>query len=60
MSGKPDQKRGGIAFFFIIILGLVIGFLIKRVHIGLLIGLVLGLLDQVSCANDRKQMYERE
>lgn len=44
MSGKPDQKRGGIAFFFIIILGLVIGFLIKRVHIGLLIGLVLGLL----------------
>ena len=44
MSDKPDHKRGGIAFFFIIILGLVIGFLIKRVHIGLLIGLVLGLL----------------
>lgn len=44
MSDKPDQKRGGIAFFFIIILGLVIGFLIKRVHIGLLIGLVMGLL----------------
>ena len=44
MSDKPDQKRGGIAFFVIIILGLVIGFLIKRVHIGLLIGLVMGLL----------------
>ena len=44
MSDKPDQKRGEIAFFFIIILGLVIGFLIKRVHIGLIIGLVMGLL----------------
>ena len=41
---KPDEKRGGIAFIFLIIIGLVIGFLIKRVHVGLLIGLALGLL----------------
>jgi uncharacterized membrane protein (UPF0136 family) len=40
---KPDEKRGGIAFVFLIIVGLVIGFLIKRVHYGLLIGLALGL-----------------
>ncbi len=40
---KPDEKRGGIAFAFLIILGLAIGFLIKRVHIGLLIGLAMGL-----------------
>jgi hypothetical protein len=41
---KPDEKRGAIAFAFTIILGLAIGFLIKRVHIGLMIGLAIGLL----------------
>jgi hypothetical protein len=44
MQQKPDQKRGNIAFVFLIIVGLGIGFLIKRVHIGLIIGLGLGLL----------------
>lgn len=44
MSHKPDQKRGNIAFVFLIVVGLAIGFLIKRVHIGLLIGLALGFL----------------
>jgi len=44
MAQKPDQKRGNIAFVFLIVVGLVIGFLIKRVHVGLLIGLALGLL----------------
>lgn len=45
MNGrKPDERRGGIAFVFLIIVGLVIGFLIKRVHVGLLIGLAMGLL----------------
>ena len=44
MERKPDEKRGGIAFIFLIVIGLVIGFLIKRVHYGLLIGLTLGLL----------------
>jgi hypothetical protein len=44
MAQKPDQKRGNIAFVFLILVGLAIGFLLKRVHIGLLIGLGLGLL----------------
>jgi len=44
MERKPDNTRGMISFVFVIILGLVIGFLIKRVHVGLIIGLVLGLL----------------
>ena len=43
MVQKPDQKRGNIAFVFLIIVGLAIGFLLKRVHVGLLIGLGLGL-----------------
>ena len=42
-AAKPNETRGGIAFAFLIILGLAIGFLIKRVHIGLLIGLAMGL-----------------
>lgn len=42
MLQKPDQKRGNIAFVFLILVGLAIGFLIKRVHVGLLIGLALG------------------
>ena len=41
---KPDRKRGTIGFAFAIILGLVIGIFIKRVHFGLLIGLAIGLL----------------
>ena len=44
MEKKPDEKRGSIAFAFMIILGLAIGFMIKRVHYGLVIGLVIGLL----------------
>ncbi|HJW18360.1 MAG TPA: hypothetical protein VJ499_14615 [Flavisolibacter sp.] len=41
---KPDQTRGTIAFFFVILLGLVIGIFIRRVQVGLIIGLALGLL----------------
>lgn len=41
---KPDRKRGMIGFAFAIILGLVIGIFIKRVQIGLIIGLAIGLL----------------
>lgn len=41
---KTDNTRGTIAFFFVIILGLVIGIFIRRVQLGLLIGLALGLL----------------
>jgi hypothetical protein len=41
---KPDEKRGMVAFAFVIILGLIIGIFIRRVQLGLIIGLVLGLL----------------
>jgi uncharacterized membrane protein (UPF0136 family) len=41
---KPDNKRATITFFFIILLGYIIGIFIKRVQVGLVIGLVLGLL----------------
>jgi len=39
---KPSLRRGETAFIFAIIIGLVVGILIKRVRIGILIGLVLG------------------
>ena len=41
---KPDTGRGYIAFVFVIILGYVLGLMIKKVTLGLLIGLILGLL----------------
>ena len=41
---KLSTDRRNISLGVIIIIGLVIGFLIKRVQVGLLIGLVLGLL----------------
>ncbi len=41
---KPNIKRGEMAFYFAIILGLVIGVLIKKVRIGLVIGLILGTI----------------
>jgi uncharacterized membrane protein (UPF0136 family) len=44
MQEKPNQMRGNIAFAFLILVGFAIGFLIKRVHVGLLIGLSLGFL----------------
>jgi hypothetical protein len=39
---KPSIRRGEMAFIFAIILGLVLGILIKRVRIGIILGLVLG------------------
>jgi hypothetical protein len=41
---KAGNTRLRVSAGLCIILGLVIGFMIKRVHIGLLIGLALGLL----------------
>jgi uncharacterized membrane protein YccC len=39
---KPSIRRGEMAFIFAIVLGLIVGVLIKRVKLGILIGLVLG------------------
>jgi hypothetical protein len=39
---KPSIRRGEMAFIFAILLGLAVGILIKRVRIGILLGLVLG------------------
>jgi len=39
---KPSLRRGEVAFIFAIILGLVLGILIKRVRLGIILGLVLG------------------
>ncbi|MEC5144517.1 hypothetical protein [Chitinophaga sp. 212800010-3] len=46
MSKKHEQHRPRlrITAVFCIILGLLIGFSIKRVQVGLIIGIVLGLL----------------
>ncbi|ULQ56885.1 hypothetical protein KJS94_01570 [Flavihumibacter rivuli] len=41
---NPNQGRRDIGIGICIVLGLIIGAFIKRVHIGLLIGLGLGLL----------------
>ncbi len=41
---KPDRKRGNITFIFVVLLGYLIGFAIKRVQLGLVLGLALGLL----------------
>lgn len=41
---KPSVRRGEMAFIFAIIIGLVVGVLIKKVRIGLVIGLILGTM----------------
>jgi hypothetical protein len=41
---KPDSNRGYIAFAFVILLGYIIGIFLKKVTLGLIIGLMLGLL----------------
>jgi hypothetical protein len=47
MSTQPNRGRGDIALIFSIILGLGLGFLIKRMTIGLLLGLAIGLMASV-------------
>ena len=41
---QPDTKRGEVAFIFAIVIGLVLGIMIKRIRVGILIGLVLEFL----------------
>lgn len=41
---KRDEKRGMVSFVFVIVLGLILGIFLKRVQLGLIIGLALGLL----------------
>ncbi len=41
---KPNSNRGYIAFVFVILLGYIIGLFLKKVTLGLVIGMVLGLL----------------
>jgi len=41
---KPDARRGEMAFLFAIVLGLLLGVFIKRIRVGLMIGIALGLL----------------
>lgn len=41
---KPDKGRGYIAFVFVILLGYVLGLFLKKVTLGLIVGLLLGLL----------------
>ncbi len=40
---KPSVRRGEMAFIFAIVLGLVLGILIKRVRVGIILGLILGV-----------------
>ena len=39
----PNQRRGDMAFIFAIILGLALGIAIKKIRVGLLVGLALGI-----------------
>ena len=41
---KPNIRRGEMAFIFAIVLGLLVGIFIKRIRVGLIIGVALGLI----------------
>jgi hypothetical protein len=41
---KPDARRGEMAFLVAIVLGVLLGLFIKRIRVGLMIGIALGLL----------------
>lgn len=51
---KTASGRRNIGFSVAILLGLAIGFFIKRVHVGLIIGLALGLLASGLMAANRR------
>ncbi len=52
------QQRRKIGFTTLIIIGLIIGFLIKRVALGLVIGIVLGLLASGMIAGGKNKNEE--
>ena len=63
MATKPDERRAQVAMMFAIVLGLVLGILIKRVRVGLLIGIGLGLLIVVAGLSSLKEtliMYKED
>jgi len=39
---KPSLRRGEVAIIFAVVLGLVLGILIKRVKLGIILGLIIG------------------
>ncbi len=41
---NPSETRRKLAWIFAIGLGVALGFLIKKMHIGLMLGLIIGLL----------------
>ena len=41
---KPNIRRGELAFIFAIVLGLLLGIMIKKIRIGLMVGVALGLI----------------
>jgi hypothetical protein len=47
MERKPDRKRARVTFIFIVLLGYILGFFLKRVQLGLILGLAIGLLATV-------------
>lgn len=47
MAEKRDHKRGNIAFILIVLAGYLLGFAMKRVQLGLIIGLAMGLMATV-------------
>jgi hypothetical protein len=47
MTRKPNETRRTTSFLFIVLLGYLLGFLIKRVQLGLILGLAFGLMATV-------------
>ncbi len=45
---KQGLRKGEVAYIFAIVLGLIIGVLIKRIKVGIMIGLVLCVLMALS------------
>lgn len=41
---KPDTTRGEMAFIIAIVMGLLLGYFVKNIRIGIIIGIVFGLL----------------
>jgi hypothetical protein len=44
VNKKPDTRRAEMSFLFAIVMGLVLGVMIKKIRVGILIGLVLGFI----------------
>ncbi len=55
---KPNETRRKLAWIFSISIGILLGFFIKKLHVGLMLGVIIGLLYRYGIRNSLPKIRE--